>query len=55
MNKRFLWNLWKQTENKNKTLLENRNMGQSWDAKSGTLKSECITNTQLNTIIYNKN
>jgi hypothetical protein len=25
MNERFLWNAWKQAENKNKTLLENRN------------------------------
>jgi hypothetical protein len=25
MNERFLWNAWKQAENKNKTLLKNKN------------------------------
>jgi hypothetical protein len=50
MNKRFIW---KQAENKNEILLENRNSMISGH-KTGTLRPECITNTQSDTIIHNK-
>jgi hypothetical protein len=44
LNERFLWNAWKQVENRNKTLQEDRNsmiMGH----ETGILVSDCITNT----------
>jgi hypothetical protein len=42
-----------QTENKNKTLLENRNSTIT-ACEMGTLWPECVTNTQSDTIIHNK-
>jgi hypothetical protein len=53
MNERFLWNAWKQAENKNKTLLKNMNPTIT-GCETGILEPECITNTQSETIIHNK-
>jgi hypothetical protein len=33
LNERFPWNAWKQTENRNKTLQEDRNSVPPWDVK----------------------
>jgi hypothetical protein len=43
MNERFLWNAWKQAENKNKTLLKNMN-STIMKRRTGILGPECITN-----------
>jgi uncharacterized membrane protein YgcG len=52
MNERFLWNAWKQSKNKNKSW-ENRN-SMITRRETGTLVSECVTNTQSDIIIHNK-
>jgi len=42
LNERFLWNAWKQTENRNKILQEGRNF---MKYEMSTLMSDCVTNT----------
>ncbi|KAH0945846.1 hypothetical protein HN011_000668 [Eciton burchellii] len=54
LNERFLWNVWKQAENGNKTGLQENRTSMIMGRETGTLESECVTNTQSDTIIHNK-
>jgi len=42
LNERFLWNVWKQIENRNKILQEDRNF---MKYEMSTVISDCVTNT----------
>jgi len=51
LNKRFLWNVLKQTENKNKILQKKRN-SMIMECEKDTMVSDNVTNTQSDIITH---